>query len=174
MAIRYVTGRVGALEGQLLADVAERMRRDESTLYIVVPKHLTLEMELKLIGELKLTGSFRLQVLSFERLCHRIFECAGQPERTLVDDQGRVMLMMRALSTLDGELSLYGGAQHRPGFAQKCVEQLESFRQSELTPEMLAEQAARAEDGVYARKLSDLSVLLAAYQAAQGDRKSVV
>ena len=43
MAIRYVTGRVGALEGQLLADVAERMRRDESTLYIVVPKHLTLE-----------------------------------------------------------------------------------------------------------------------------------
>ena len=46
MAIRYVTGRVGALEGQLLADVAERMRRDESTLYIVVPKHLTLEMEL--------------------------------------------------------------------------------------------------------------------------------
>ena len=170
MAIRYVTGRVGALEGQLLADVAERMRRDESTLYIVVPKHLTLEMELKLIGELKLTGSFRLQVLSFERLCHRIFECAGQPERTLVDDQGRVMLMMRALSALDGELSLYGGAQHRPGFAQKCVEQLESFRQSELTPEMLAEQAARAEDGVYARKLSDLSVLLAAYQAALGDR----
>lgn len=170
MSIRYVTGRVGALEGQLLSDVAARLVRDDGTLYIVVPKHLTLELELKLIGQLELTGSFRLQVLSFERLCHRVFECAGRPERTLVDDQGRVMLMMRALAELDGELKLYGGARHRPGFAQKCVEQLEAFRQSELTPDALAEQAERAEDGVYARKLSDLSLLLAAYEGALGDR----
>ena len=41
-------------------------------------------------------------------------------------------------------------------------------KERELTPEALAEQAARAEDGVYARKLSDLSVLLAAYHAGLG------
>lgn len=170
MAIRYITGRVTALEPQLISDVAARMRQNDDTLFVVVPKHLTLEMELQLIGQFQLAGSFQLQVLSFERLCHRIFECAGQPERTLVDDQGRVMLMLRALSELDGELKLYGGAQHRPGFAEKCVDQLEAFRQSGVTAEMLCEQAAAAEDGLYARKLSDLSLLLAAYEGALGDR----
>ena len=169
MGIRYVTGRVATLEEQLLQDLAERLQHGEDTLFIIVPQYLTLEMELKLIGALDLPGSFRLQVVSFERLSHRVFETAGKPERMLVDDQGRVMLMMRALAELDGELKLYGGAQNRPGFAEKCVQQLEAFRQAELTPEKLREQAEKQDDGVYARKLKDLALLMGAYEGVMGD-----
>lgn len=170
MGIRYITGRVGTLEDQLLQDLSARLAQGEDTLYIIVPQYLTLEMELKLIGALALPGSFRLQVVSFERLSHRVFESAGKPERTLVDDQGRVMLMMRALAELDEELKLYGGAQNRPGFAEKCVQQLEAFRQADLTPEKLRQQAEKQADGVYARKLRDFALLLGAYEGVMGDK----
>ena len=170
MAIRYVTGRVGTLEKQLLEDLSARLAQGADTLYIIVPQYLTLEMELKLIGALALEGSFRLQVLSFDRLSHRVFECAGKPERTLVDDQGRVMLMMRALGELDDELKLYGGARNRSGFAEKCVQQLEAFRQANLSAEDLLAQAEKQPDGVYARKLRDFALLLGAYEGAMGDR----
>lgn len=170
MGIRYVTGRVGALEGQLLEDLSVRLAQDEATLYVIVPQYLTLEMELKLVEAIAQAGSFRLQVLSFERLSHRVFECAGKPERTLVDDQGRVMLMMRALAELEGELRLYGGAQNRPGFAEKCVQQLEAFRQAQLSPEDLTAQAEKQPEGVYRRKLMDFALLLGAYEGAMGDR----
>lgn len=170
MGIRYVTGRVGTLEGQLLEDLSVRLGRDEATLYVIVPQYLTLEMELKLVDSIAPAGSFRLQVLSFDRLSHRVFECAGKPEHMLVDDQGRVMLMMRALAGLDGELCLYGGAQNRPGFAEKCVQQLEAFRQAELTAADLISQADRQEDGVYQRKLRDFALLLNAYEDAMGNQ----
>lgn len=169
MGIRYITGRVGLLEGQLLEDLSARLAQDEATLHIIVPKHLTLEMELKLVGAIAPEGSFRLQVLSFERLSHRVFECAGKPQRTMVDDQGRVMLMMRALGELGDELKLYGGAQGRPGFAEKCVQQLEAFRQAGLTPERLLQQAEKQQGSVYERKLRDFSLLLNAYEGVMGD-----
>lgn len=170
MGIRYVTGRVSTLEKQLLEDLSARLAQGTDMLYIIVPQYLTLEMELKLVGEIAPEGSFRLQVVSFERLSHRVFECAGKPERTLVDDQGRVMLMMRALSELDGELKLYGGAQNRPGFAEKCVQQLEAFRQANLSPEDLQAQAEKQTDGVYGRKLRDFALLLGAYEGAMGEK----
>ena len=61
-------------------------RADDETELIVVPKQLTLATEQQLLGELGLKGSFRIQVLSAERLCARIFESAGSPDGARIEE----------------------------------------------------------------------------------------
>ena len=91
---------------RLLANALIEVVRSASapTQIVVVPKQLTLQTERMLLEALNLRGSFRLQVLSAERLCGRIFDAAGQPEGVRVDDRGRVMLVRAAVEQADAEI----------------------------------------------------------------------
>ena len=108
--LRLLTGRNRALGPALLREVGDALKTEGDALYVVVPKQLTLETELFLLEGLSLQGSFRLRVLSPERLCGLIFDAAGRPAGARVDDRGRVMLVSRAMKSLEGELTLYRGA----------------------------------------------------------------
>lgn len=161
--LRLVTGRNRLLSGALSESVSVALQSGEDTLSVVVPKQLTLETEMALLDGLQLQGSFRLRVLSPERLCGLIFDAAGRPEGARVDERGRAMLLSRAMKNLESELSLYRGAQGRRGFVARAAKQVEIFRQAGLTPEDVRGLAA-AETGTLRRKLEDIAVILAAYE----------
>ena len=133
--LRLLAGRNRTLGGALLREVGAALQTGEDALRVVVPKQLTLETELALLEGLCLQGSFRLRVLSPERLCGLIFDAAGRPEGTRVDDRGRVMLVSRAMKAIEGELTLYRGAQTRRGFALRAAKQVEVFRQAGMGPD---------------------------------------
>ena len=162
--LQILTGRNYLLEPALLDAARRVLSRPEGTFYAVVPKQLTLQTELALIEGLALRGSFRLQVLSPERLCGRIFDAAGRPEGARVDERGRVMLARAAAKQARDDLTLYKGAEQRRGFSERAARQLELVRQAGLTPAELDALAA-GQTGVMAYKLRDLARLLEAYDA---------
>lgn len=163
--LRLRTGRNHLLQRALLRETGRALAETDKPLMVVVPKQLTLETELSLLEGLNLQGSFRLRVLSPERLCGLIFDAAGRPEGTRIDERGRVMLVAKCLKNLRGELTLYRGALSRRGFAVRAAKQLEALRQAGLSPENLS---AFAEDshGALSLKLQDLSSMLSAYERA--------
>lgn len=158
--LHLYTGRSRLLAPALISAV-----RDASapTQLVVVPKQLTLQTERMLLGTLELRGSFRLQVLSAERLCGRIFDAAGQPDGTRIDDRGRVMLVRAAVRAAAPELTIYKGAEHRRGFPERAAQQLERIRQARVTAETLRACAAGM-SGSAQMKLNDLSHILEAYE----------
>lgn len=158
--LRIYTGRSRLLTGALI----EALKQDDAeTQLVIVPKQLTLQTERMLLDALNLRGSFRLQVLSAERLCGRIFDAAGQPDGVKIDDRGRVMLVRTALRSCREQLTIYKGAERRRGFAERCADQLERIRQAGITPETLI-ACADEQNGAAALKLIDLSKILEAYQ----------
>lgn len=166
--IRLLTGRPEHAQAALINETARALKSGAGDVYIVVPKQLTLQTELTLIRELEPGGSFRLNVLSPERLCARIFETAGRPSAEKVDDRGRVMLARRALNACKKQLSVYSGAGHRRGFPARAARQLELFRQAGLTPEEVNDIAV-SQSGLFSAKLKDMSKILGAYLDALGD-----
>ena len=161
--LRIVSGRNHLLCGELLGRLGEAMGQGEDALTVVVPRQLTLETELALLDGLSLEGSFRLRVISPERLCGLIFDAAGRPAGERVDERGRAMLLSRAMKRLEGELTLYRGAQSRRGFVGRAARQVEIFRQAGLSPEDVR-ALAREEAGSLARKLEDVAAILEAYE----------
>ena len=161
--MKLYTGRARALEPAMFAALGDAMNGPAEAHIVVVPKQLTLQTERALLDALHLEGSFSLQVLSPERLCARIFEQAGQPAGTRIDERGRVMLVRRAVRQVNDRLKLYHDAERRRGFADRCARQLELLRQARLTPEALKDCAGQT-DGLLSMKLRDLSEILDAYQ----------
>ena len=161
--MRIYTGRSRLMEPAMIRVLRGSMSEGERDHIVVVPKQLTLQTERALLAALALKGSFRLQVLSPERLCGRIFEAAGQPEGARVDERGRVMLVRAAVHGVDDRLRLYRGAAERRGFAERCARQLELIRQAGLTPGRLFACAEQTE-GLLRMKLDDLGVILEAYE----------
>ena len=163
IAMRIYTGRSRLMEPAMIDVLRQSMAGSERDHIVVVPKQLTLQTERTLLAALSVKGSFRLQVLSPERLCDRIFEAAGQPEGARVDERGRVMLVRAAVHSVDDRLKLYHGAAGRRGFAERCARQLELIRQAGLTPDRLFACAEQA-DGLLRMKLDDLGIILEAYE----------
>lgn len=139
------------------------------TQLVVVPKQLTLQTERMLLESLNLRGSFRLQVLSAERLCLRIFDAAGQPDGARIDDRGRVMLVRSAVRVAGPNLTIYRGAEHRRGFPERAAEQLERIRQARVDADALRACAAEL-NGSARMKLNDLSYILEAYESLMEGR----
>ena len=162
--MRIYTGRSQLLAPAMIEILKNGMNDDVDAHIVVVPKQLTLQTERMLLAALNLRGSFQLQVYSPERLCGRIFESAGQPEGTRVDERGRVMLVRAAVRASASRLTLYRDADRRRGFANRCARQLELIRQAGLTPDRLNACAQEA-SGMLAMKLTDLAIILEAYEA---------
>ena len=154
---------------QCLIDHVSRMLENGGMANVVVPKQLTLQTELELIRALEPDGSFRINVLSPERLCARIFESAGAPDSARVDERGRVMLARRALNTCRDELKVYSGAGHRRGFPARAARQLELFRQAGLDGDMLSE-ISQGETGLLSAKLADMAVIMREYDGLIADK----
>ena len=141
----------------------------EETQLVVVPKQLTLQTERMLLEALSLQGSFRIQVLSTQRLCGRIFDAAGQPQGTRIDERGRVMLVRAAIRAAEKQLTIYRGAEHRRGFPERAAAQLERIRQARVNAETLRACAAEL-SGSARLKLNDLSYILEAYEVLVENR----
>lgn len=170
MKLTYLTGRASAVRESAF-DFLDRALAvsGESEAILLVPDQLTLQSEIDALTGLGLPGSFRLQVLSPRRLYRRVFEQAGGPREALVDEQGRVMLMHAAAQAVCEKLTWYKGALGRPGFAQRCVQQLTAFKQAGLTPQDV-QVMAQGEESALSLKLSDLAFLYEAYEQALSGR----
>ncbi len=141
--MRIYTGRGRLMEPAMIDVLRSSMAEGDRDHIVVVPKQLTLQTERSLLSALSLKGSFRLQVLSPERLCARVFEAAGQPEGARVDERGRVMLVRAAVHGVDDRLRLYRGAAERRGApAGKNIE-----NKSEKTDKPVRQSAAKAAAG---------------------------
>lgn len=167
--LRILAGRGRGAEARLVSEAGRLLREKEGQVYAVVPRQLTLETELLLIRALEPAGSFRLEVLSPERLCGRIFESAGHPSFLRVDDRGRVMLARRAVKACAGELRAYARAGTRRGFPARVARALEALRQAGLTPDDVRALAG-GEEGLFSAKLSDIAKILEAYEGALAGR----
>ena len=171
MSVTFYTGRKPALKPALLRAVTEALNADErSSVVVMVPEQLTLDTERGLLEGLNLIGSFRLMVLSPKRLCDRIFDEAGRPERVRIDDRGRALLMGHVLRSLKKQLKWYAGARDRRGFEMRVVEEVIRFKQAGVDPDALLSLSEETGDGALKWKMHDLSLLYAAYEEALAGR----
>ena len=129
--LKLLTARAGALR-ECLCDTVLSNKGDTA---VIVPKYLTLQTELQLIHAAPANGSFRINVLSTQRLADTIFETAGRADLIRVDDKGRVMLVRRAFDTVKDRLNVYAGMSGRQGFPQDIIKRRFPARKRETAIE---------------------------------------
>ncbi len=159
----------------LLDEVIRRLgvlEREGKACMLLVPSQYTLQAEIEVMERLNLKGSFMIDVLSPGRLQSRVFERAGQPQRTIFDERGKWMILSELIEQEKEKLTVYRAAaeQGAQGLIEKLSALIADFKRSGKSAQEIALAAQQAkESGVPgADKLADVTRIYAAYVQRTG------
>ncbi|MDR2420989.1 MAG: PD-(D/E)XK nuclease family protein [Oscillospiraceae bacterium] len=146
-----------------MEEIKRRAEAGERRLTLVVPEQYSHDAErqlLRIVGDrLSLHG----EALSFKRLAARVAEETGGA-RPVLDPGGALLVMYRAVGAVSDKLESYGGAERRSNFAEALLQTVTELKNSAVTPGALQAAAARS-GGALGKKLRDLSLIMAAFDA---------
>ena len=161
--LTILVGRAGSGKtNRILQTMAQR--REERKQILLVPEHISHEVELDLCRALGPTASRDAEVLSFQNLASRVLGEAGGAAEFTLDNGGKLLTMRLALQELHSQLKVFGRPSQRAAFLRQLVELADEFYAYEITPDALWQQVADIDDAK-GDKLRDIALLYAAYDA---------
>ena len=134
--VKLILGRAGA--GKTTAVLkrlcqAGQMRQQ----VLMVPEQQSHEAERALCQMGGNGASLWAEVLSFSRLCGRVFQAAGGLGERELDGGGRLLLMYRALKETSEVLTVYARASQRPAFLTALLATVDELKSCCIPPEAL-------------------------------------
>lgn len=165
MGIRYITGRSGSGKTmQVYQEIKEALTQGGSRLILMVPEQFTLQAERDLIHTLNLPGILDVEVLSFSRLAHKVFNEVGGLTKTHINEQGKHMILRRLLDDLREQLTVYKSVSKQNGFVDKINDLITDLKKHDITPEQMRQKAEELGSvGLISGKLLDTALIYEAF-----------
>ena len=139
---------------------------------ILVPEQQVVLTERKVASLLRGEESLRVEVLSFRRLCNRVFREYGGLCYHYLDEGGQALVLWQVLSALSPRLEEYGGTTlHDKAVIELLLAELRTLKRAAITPAQLEKAASgealrdEAHTGLR-KKLLDLALLYSGYEQA--------
>jgi len=167
--MKIITARPHRLLHEVIARIGALSAAGERCM-LLVPSQYTLQAEIEIMNQLKIDGSFLIDVLSPGRLQGRVFERAGAPDAVIFDERGKCMVLSEIIESEKDSLNVYRAAAQGSalGLAQKMSAMIADFKRSEKTAQdicmALESMDERGRNTPAARKLADAAHIFAAYE----------
>ena len=151
------TGKTYSLTRKIVDEAKQHFERNY---LFIVPEQFTLETQKSMISVSESGGIMNVDVLSFPRLAHRVFEETGYETPLTLEDTGKTMIVKKVALDKADELTLYAGKVHRQGFIQEMKSVIAEFYQYGIDEEELARMCEMAKGRPnLGNKLKDISVI---------------
>jgi len=173
MSVRLILGRAGSGKtAHCLGAVWDALRvspLDGPPLILLVPEQASFQIERALVTGVSGAAVHRAQVLSFRRLCQRIFGLYGDGGLHVLSPTGRSMLIRMLLARVRTDLQYFRRVDRFAGFVEQIGRTLSTLIDEAVTPEDLTDSLATdCDDAVLQAKLHDVSLIYHAYLDALG------
>lgn len=131
MSLRFYIGSSGAgKSSRLQEDIIERsMKEPGRRFFVLVPDQYTMQTQKEMIERHPLHGFMNIEIFSFGRLAHYIFEEVGQPERLTLDDTGKNLILRKLASEMADELPAIGRYLKKTGYIHEVKSVISEFMQ---------------------------------------------
>lgn len=162
MGLQFYLGASGAGKSyQVYGDIIEEaMKNPKKNFFIVVPDQFTMQTQLDIVKRHPNHGIMNIDVLSFGRLTHRIFEEVGGSKKQVLDDTGKSLVLRKVAANKEKELSVLKNNIKKIGYIHEVKSAISEFMQYGLTTanvEQLVEYSRKK--GMLSYKLKDLHIL---------------
>ena len=145
----------------------------DSNYVIIVPDQYSMQTQKEIVSESPRKGILNIDVLSFGRLTHKIFEETGVSHRAVLDDMGKTLLLRRVAGKCEPELKILGKSIHYPGMISEVKSVISEFMQYGIGAaemELMQQYAGSRGQGALNARLRDLQILYTAFMEAKKDR----
>ena len=144
--------------------ISESIDNPGNTYLVIVPEQATLKTQRDIVSLHPRKGILNVDVLSFNRLAHRIFEETGYGRASAhtIDDMGKNLILRRVSQLNKDKLPLLGDNLAKLGYITQVKSTISEFMQYGISVDKakeLEEVAAKAGKGRLCAKLSDINVL---------------
>ena len=159
---------------EMLRRIAADARAGRPDRIMIVPELISHDIERRLCVAAGDTASRFAQVLTFSRLANRVSEAAGTGAVPCMDQGGRIVAMASTARDLRNKLKFYASVESKPELLAQLLDVIDEFKCCCVTAADLrrASEEVGQSNSLFAQKLSELALLLEAYDAtcAQGKR----
>lgn len=162
MSLRYYMAPSGGGKStKLYKEIIERSGKEtKRNFLVVVPDQFTMQTQKEMVFAHPRGGIMNIDVLSFGRLAHRIFEEVGGNEKPVLDDTGKSLILRKLAEKRAEELKAFGKNLNRQGYIHEIKSMLSEFMQYGISLPKLEEMIRCCEGrGLLHQKLVDLQVL---------------
>ena len=131
MSLQFITGASGSGKSTYIDQqiIARSEREPEGRFFILVPDQFTMQTQKDLVSLHDRKGIMNIDVLSFGRLTHRIFEEMGANRLPMLDDTGKSLIIRRVAAGQRGELPVLGGRLGQTGYIHEVKSAISEFMQ---------------------------------------------
>ena len=162
MGLKFYIGASGSGKSHRLYEniIQEAIANPHTNYLVVVPDQFTMQTQLEMVSRHPNKGIMNLDVLSFGRLSHRIFEEVGGNDKPVLDDTGKSLVLRRVAAGLEDELTVMKRNVKKLGYIHEVKSAISEFMQYGLGIVQVGELCEYASKrGALAYKLRDLHVL---------------
>lgn len=162
MALQLILGNSGAGKSHYIFEkiIRESMEHPKKQYLIVVPEQFTMQTQKDLVLMHPRRGIMNIDVQSFERLAHRVFEEVGGEHRRILEDTGKNLILRRLAEEKKDELTLLGGNMKKLGYISEVKSLISEFTQYRVSSEQLLAMMERNQNNPQLYfKLKDMKVL---------------
>lgn len=133
MSLRFVFGGSGAGKStRIYGEILKRAEQEPGRNFlIIVPDQFTMQTQKELVTHPlnSRKGILNVDVLSFGRLSHRIFEEVGRAELPVLDDTGKSLVLRKVAAGLKEELPYLGNHLDKQGYIHEIKSAISEFMQ---------------------------------------------
>lgn len=162
MGLQFFFGGSGAGKSRKLHQtIVEWAGREpkRSFLYLV-PDQFTMQTQVDLVNASGCGGIMNIDVLSFGRLTHRIFEETGCGSMPVLDDTGKSLVLRKVAASLKEQMPVIGKNLNKIGYIHEVKSSVSEFMQYGIGVSQVGELADFARGrGALFYKLKDLEVI---------------
>lgn len=147
-------------------NVVDNCVKNKKKCYFIVPEQFSLASEKRIVEKSGNCANIYVEVLSFTRLCDRVFKTCGKGYVSHITKQGKILCMSRVLAAYSESLLQYSSSSSDVSFAREAVKEAEEFSSYNITGSKIDSviDDIREKDCLLADKLYDLSLLTSAYR----------
>ena len=151
-----------------LSELASRAKGMISRLneraFLIVPEALKADLERRYLENYDVDGLMLAEVLSFNRLAHRIFSIAGGSAIETISRLGKSLIIQRLIHDNSAKFKHFQRFAGMPGYSSELETVLSDFKRFDLDNSTLAHLAELAPPSLTKDKLIDFATLQKLYQ----------
>ncbi len=167
MALQIITGTSGSGKSKYVCErvLHESDKNPKKNYFVIVPDQFTMQTQMDFVTASDKGGIMNIDILSFSRLAHRIFEETGGNRKPVLDDTGKSLILRKIAGSIREQVPVIGSNLNKQGYIHEVKSAISEFMQYGIGQSELDEMIAYARSrGALHYKLKDLQVLYQAFR----------
>ena len=139
MSLQFYLGPSGSGKSfKLHRDIIEWAQREPDRNFLfIVPDQFTMQTQIDLVNASKRKGIMNVDVLSFGRLAHRVFEELGCDGGLILDDTGKSLILRKLAGELSEKMPVLGSNLDKIGYIHEIKSVISELKLYNVTDEKL-------------------------------------